>query len=210
MDINKRSTEMKDFFNRAVDIDYDERHSKLMKGKERLIDFLPKNINRIMDLGSGTGLQLIKLYKEYPNVKTIAIDISDGMLKKLKERNLSDNIEIVNKSYFDYDFGNGINDAVMSTQSLHHFNIEDKTRLYQKVYDSLKEAGVFVNEDYFVFTDEEEKEKMNDYIQQEKGPEAHYDTPLTMNHEMEILRSVGFNEIEKEITDDYKIIIARK
>ena len=38
---------------------------------------------------------------------------------------------------------------------------------------------------------------MNDYIQQEKGPEAHYDTPLTMNHEMEILRSVGFNEIEK-------------
>ena len=77
-----------------LDIDYDEKHLKLIEAKEKIIDFLPKNLDKIIDLGTGTGLQLIKLYKEYPNVHTIAIDISDGMLKKLEEKHISDNITI--------------------------------------------------------------------------------------------------------------------
>lgn len=119
-------------------LNYDERHLEHIKAKERVIDFLPTNVEQVLDLGSGTGLQLIKLYKVYPNVHTTAIDISDGMLKKLKERNISDNIKIVNKSFFDYDFGNSFNDAVISTQALHHFEPNDKIVLYKKVYDSLK------------------------------------------------------------------------
>ena len=99
MNLVKRSNEMKDFFNKVVDIDYDEKHSKMIKAKEKIVDFLPSDIEKIIDLGSGTGLQLIKLYKVFPNVKTTAIDISDGMLKKLYERHISDNITIINKSY---------------------------------------------------------------------------------------------------------------
>ena len=85
---------MNEFFNRVVDIDYDERHLKLIEAKEKIIDFLPENMKNVIDLGTGTGLQLIKLYKVYPNVHTTAIDISDGMLKKLEERHISDNITI--------------------------------------------------------------------------------------------------------------------
>ena len=209
MNLDKRANEMKSFFNKVKD-GYDDRHLKLMKGKERVIDFLPKNINRILDLGAGTGLQLIKLYKLFPNVKTIAIDASDGMLQKLKDRNLSDNIEIINTNFFNYDFGKEVNDAVISTQALHHFNVEDKTMLYKKVYDSLKKDGLFIIEDYYVFTDEEEKQKMDDYINEVRGKEANYDTPLTINHEVEILKSVGFKKVETEITEDYKIIISKK
>ena len=99
MDLNKRANEMNAFFNKVVDIYYDERHLKVIKSKEKIVDFLPKNIENIIDLGAGTGLQLIKLYKEYPNVYTTAIDISDGMLKKLEDRHISENITIVNKSF---------------------------------------------------------------------------------------------------------------
>ena len=209
MDLNKRANEMNDFFNKVVDIDYDERHLKLIEAKEKIIDFLPKNMEKVIDLGAGTGLQLIKLYKEYPNVHTTAIDISDGMLKKLEERHISDNITIVNKSFFDYEFGNDI-DAVISSQALHHFEPNDKLTLYKKVFDCLKNDGVFVNEDYFVDTEEKEKQLFEDYYNLIRGEEKHYDTPLTIEHEIEILKEAGFSKIEKCITDNYKILIAKK
>ena len=209
MDLNKRANEMNEFFNRVVDIDYDERHLKLIEAKEKIIDFLPGNMKNVIDLGTGTGLQLIKLYKKYPNVHTIAIDISDGMLKKLEERHISDNITIVNKSFFDYDFGNDI-DAVISSQALHHFEPKDKLTLYKKVYDCLKKDGVFVNEDYFAEDEETEKQLFEDYYNLVRGEGKHYDTPLTIDHEIEILKEVGFRKIEKCITDNYKILIAVK
>lgn len=209
MDLNKRANEMNEFFNRVVDIDYDERHLKLIEAKEKIIDFLPKNMKNVIDLGTGTGLQLIKLYKEYPNVHTTAIDISDGMLKKLEERHISDNITIVNKSFFDYDFGNDI-DAVISSQALHHFESNDKLTLYKKVYECLKKDGVFVNEDYFAENEETEKKLFEDYYNLVRGEGKHYDTPLTIEHETEILKEVGFSSVETCITDNYKIIIAKK
>ena len=209
MDLNKRANEMNEFFNRVVDIDYDERHLKLIEAKEKIIDFLPKNMEKVIDLGAGTGLQLIKLYKEYPNVHTIAIDISDGMLKKLEERHISDNITIVNKSFFDYDFGTEV-DAVISTQALHHFESNDKLTLYKKVYECLKKDGIFVNEDYFAEDEEAEKQLFEDYYNLVRGEGKHYDTPLTIEHETEILKEVGFSSVETCITDNYKIVIAKK
>ena len=208
MNLNKRAKEMNLFFNRVVDIDYDQKHLQKIKGKERVIDYLPHDVKNIIDLGSGTGLQLIKLYQVYPNVHTLAIDISDGMLKKLKERNISNNIEIVNASFFDYPFGKNM-DAVISTQALHHFSEEDKLILYKKVYDSLKNGGLFINEDFFVDTLEEEQQKFKNYEEQIYGPDSHYDTPLTVEHEIDILRKVGFI-VNCEITDDYKILVAKK
>ena len=208
MDLNKRANEMKEFFNEKI-AGYDELHLKIIEGKEKIVDFIPKEASEIIDLGSGTGLQLIKLYKEYPNVHTIAIDVSDEMLKKLEERHISDNITIVNKSFFDYDFGKDV-DAVISTQALHHFEPNDKLTLYKKVYECLKEHGVFVNEDYFAEDENSEKQGFEDYYNLVRGEGKHYDTPLTIDHEIEILKEVGFSNIEKCITDNYRIVIAKK
>ena len=209
MNLTKRSKEMKEFFNKVVDIDYDERHSKVINAKEKIVDFIPNNTEKIIDLGAGTGLQLIKLYKVFPNVKTIAIDISDGMLKKLQERNISDNITIVNESFFDYDFGSSI-DAVISTQALHHFEPCDKDILYKKVFNCLKDAGVFIIEDVFAKDDDMEKKGFEDYKNLVKGEDKHYDTPLTIEHEIDILKNAGFNNIEHYKGDNYNILILKK
>lgn len=209
MNLVKRSNEMKDFFNKVVDIDYDEKHSKMIKAKEKIVDFLPKDIEKIIDLGAGTGLQLIKLYKVFPNVKTTAIDISDGMLKKLEERHISDNITIINQSFFEYEFGKDI-DAVISTQALHHFDSSDKRTLYRKVYECLREHGVFVIEDYFAIDDDVERQGFEDYKNLVKGIDSHYDTPLTISHEIDILKSVGFSDVEHFNGENYNILISRK
>ena len=208
MDLNKRANEMKNFFNEKID-GYDELHLKIIDGKEKIVDFIPKDAKNIIDLGAGTGLQLIRVYKELPNVKTTEIDVSDEMLKKLKERHISENITIVNQSFFDYDFGSNI-DAVISTQALHHFEPSDKLTLFKKIYDCLRIGGIFVNEDYFAENDDIEKQRFEDYKNLVKGEGKHYDTPLTIDHEINILKEAGFSYVEKYITDDYKITIAKK
>ena len=208
MDLNKRANEMKNFFNEKIN-GYDELHLKIIAGKEKIVDFIPKDAKNIIDLGAGTGLQLIKVYNELPDVKTTAIDISDEMLKKLEERHISENITIVNQSFFDYDFSSNI-DAVISTQALHHFEPNDKLTLFKKVYDCLRNGGIFVNEDYFADNDDIEKQGFEDYKNLVKGEGKHYDTPLTIDHEINILKKAGFSDVEKYITDDYKITIAKK
>lgn len=209
MNLVKRSNEMKDFFNKVVDIDYDQKHSKMLAAKEKIVDFLPDDIKNIIDLGAGTGLQLIKLYKVFPNVKTTAIDISDGMLKKLEERHISDNITIINQSFFEYEFGKDI-DAVISTQALHHFDSFDKKTLYRKVYECLRNHGVFVIEDYFAVDDDAERQGFEDYRNLVNGLDSHYDTPLTIPHEIDILREAGFSDVEHFKGENYNVLISRK
>ncbi len=208
MDLNKRANEMKEFFNEKIDT-YDELHLKIIEGKEKIVDFIPKSAKKIIDLGTGTGLQLIRVYKEFPNIKTIAIDVSDEMLKKLEERHISDNITIINESFFDCDFGINI-DAVISTQALHHFEPNDKLALYKKVYNCLNNGGIFVNEDYFAETEELERKGFEDYKNLARGEGKHYDTPLTIEHEIEILKEVGFKKVDKFETENYRIVIAEK
>ena len=208
MNLNNRAKEMKEFFNAKID-GYDELHLKQIEGKEKIVEFIPKDTKNIIDLGAGTGLQLIKVYKEFPEIKTTAIDVSDEMLKKLAERNISDNITIINESFFDYEFGLNI-DAVISTQALHHFDSNDKLTLFKKVYNCLKNGGVFINEDYFAVDEETEKQGFEDYKNLARGEGKHYDTPLTLAHEIEILKEAGFSQVDKCVTDNYKIVIAKK
>ena len=179
-------------------------HLKIIKAKEKIVDFIPKDAKNIIDLGTGTGLQLIKVYKEFPNIKTIAIDVSDEMLKKLEDRHISDNITIVNESFFDYDFGYYFLSFLFTSFP------KDKLVLFKKIYDSLKEGGVFINEDYYVESLEEEKKGFDDYKNLVKGEGKHYDTPLTIEHEIELLKEAGFSNILKYVTDEEKIVVATK
>ena len=73
--------------------------------------------------------------------------------------------------------------------------------------DLLKELNV---EDYFAEDDESEKQGFEDYRNQVKGEGKHYDTPLTIEHEIDILKQAGFENVNTYITDDYRIIIATK
>lgn len=109
-------------------------------------------LDKVLDLGCGTGLELERLFKLYKDVKVTAIDLSEKMLKKLK-RKFADkisNMEIICGSFVDVNFGLDLYDLVLSTYSLHHFCVDEKLVLYKKIYESLKTGRRFVNGDYTV------------------------------------------------------------
>ena len=142
-------------------------------------------------------------FEEYPfyNILT-GIDLSQGMLDILKSKFPDKEMNLIQHSYFDVPFGTEKFDCAISVESLHHFTKEEKIPLYTKLYKALKNGGYFILTDYFSLSDEEEimhRENLAK-LKAEQGITDnefyHYDTPLTIQHEIEALLSAEFKAVE--------------
>ena len=139
------------------------------------------------------------------------------MLDRLLEKHSDKQLTVVCRDYFQYDFGSGKWDAVISFESLHHFLPEQKEELYGKACRGLRDGGILLLGDYTACCEEEEELLRSTYLEKRKKsaiPEerfVHFDIPLTIEHELELLRSVGFSV--KEVVDapeEATIIMAEK
>ena len=197
---------MDDFFAARVD-DYDEHMRTTIEGASDFYAYtaslLPAETGtRVLDLGCGTGLELEEYFRLNPEADVTGIDLSEAMLKALKEKLPDRRISLVVGSYFDVPFGEKKYDAAVSVESLHHFPAEQKETLYAKLRAALKDNGFFVLTDYFAESEEMEKEYFRNLkqLRAEQGlPEDeffHYDTPLTADHEIRVLRQAGFSDVQ--------------
>lgn len=209
MNLYERNQKVRNFFNEEIN-NYDNVHSKYMETKETLADNLDKDSKKILDLGGGTGLELIHLFELFPEANVTVIDITENMLEKLKTRSFSNQVKTICGDFFEVDFGENY-DAVISTSALHHFKKEEKLKLYKKILDCLKNNGQFINCDYIAITQEKEDEQLYE-LEHNFDDYRHIDIPLTIEHELEILKSVGFSDITSDKIEefDYSLIKARK
>lgn len=197
---------MSDFFENRLE-GYDEHMMTEIESADEFYPFTAAQLPDeeeccVLDLGCGTGLELESYYLRCPSAKVTGIDLSTGMLDALRKKFSEKDITLVVGSYFDVPFGEGMFDAAVSVESLHHFTKEEKLPLYTKLCSALKEDGYFVLTDYFAASDEEEREYRQDLIalKKEQGITDdefyHYDTPLTVKHETEALLEAGFSSVE--------------
>lgn len=208
--------EMSDFFTKRLD-DYEEHMSVWEKSYQLFAESLPFGCQKILDLGCGTGLELDKIWQKDPDIDVTGVDLCQSMLDKLLEKHADKHLTTVCQDYFQYDFGHGKWDAVISFESLHHFLPERKEILYRKAYKGLKNGGVFILGDYIACCDEEEELLRSVYLEKRRQsaiPDnyfVHFDIPLTLEHECRLLQDAGFM-IEKvlENPDNATIITARK
>lgn len=193
------------FFEARLD-GYDEHMLDHIKGARVFYPFtaalLPQNDGaRVLDLGCGTGLELEYYFARNPAAHITGIDLSAGMLNALKAKFPGKRLQLICGSYFDVPLGNGF-DAAVSVESLHHFTAEEKIKLYTELFAALKPGGYFVLTDYFACDDESERflRQELERLKQEEGicdeQFYHYDTPLTVEHEMEALQKAGFQKVE--------------
>lgn len=196
---------MDDFFAARVD-GYDEHMRTTIEGASDFYAYtasrLPAETGaRVLDLGCGTGLELEEYFRLNPEADVTGIDLSEAMVKVLKEKLPDRKISLILGSYFDVPFGEKKYDAAVSVESLHHFPAEQKETLYTKLHAALKDNGFFVLTDYFAESEELEKEYFRNLkqLRAEQGlPEDeffHYDTPLTAGHEIQVLRQAGFSDV---------------
>ena len=155
----------------------------------------------ILDLGCGTGLELGYYFELVPTARVTGIDLAPGMLAALRDKFPGKSLTLIAGSYFDVPLGACAFDAAVSVESLHHFTKEEKIPLYEKVWNALKPGGFLILTDYFALSDEEERSRRAELLRlkREQGVRDdefyHYDTPLTVDHETEALRSAGFSSV---------------
>ena len=124
------------------------------------------------------------------------------MLAELKRKFADKDVTLICGSYFDVPLGENLFDATVSVESLHHFTKEEKIGLYSKLHTALKDHGYFILTDYFSLSDDEEQLHRQNFmaLKAEQGITDdefyHYDTPLTVKHEVEALVEAGFASVE--------------
>lgn len=192
--------EMSAFFGARLD-GYEAHMAQWEKAYACFAEHLPENCQSILDLGCGTGLELQSVFSRFPDVHITGIDLSEKMLSELRRSYAERNMKLICGDYFQIPFDAAQYDAVISFQSLHHFKPKNKLTLFQKVYDSLKENGVFLECDYLACCDEEEHLLFSECARRRAASGiaenvfVHFDTPLTVSHESELLYQAGFSEV---------------
>ena len=197
---------MSEFFDSRIE-GYEEHMLDCIEGAREFYPFtaslLPtKTGARVLDLGCGTGLELDEFFALNPSARVTGIDLAPRMLASLREKFPDKELELIEGSYFELELGDGVFDAAVSVESLHHFTKREKTSLYSRLHRALLDGGYFILTDYFAETDALERSLREDYLHLRSeqgiadGEFYHYDTPLTVAHETEALLEAGFSSVE--------------
>jgi len=116
------------------------------EGEGVLLEQVPGDARRILDLGTGDGRLLSLLSRDRPGRVGVGLDISEPMLQAAHERFLDDRrITLLEHDLAEPLPALGRFDAVVSSFCIHHLEHERKRSLYGEVLDLLEPGGVFAN-----------------------------------------------------------------
>ena len=121
------------------------------EGESALLEFIPADTRRILDLGTGDGrlLALVRqelVRREHPDTEAVAVDFSPAMLDAVRKRFAGESsVSVVARNMDEPLPALGKFDAVISSFAIHHLVHERKRALYAEIYGLLNPGGVFCN-----------------------------------------------------------------
>ena len=205
MDDALKLEEMAAFFEKRLD-GYDAHMRSEIEGASQFYAFTAEQLPagraaEVLDLGCGTGLELEEYFRLNPDAAVTGIDLCQPMLDSLAAKFPGRRLNLVCASYFEAELPAAAYDAAVSVESLHHFPAEQKLSLYRKLCAALREDGYFILTDYFAESEALEKEYFANLETLKREQQLddrhfyHYDTPLTVEHEMAVLAEAGFGDV---------------
>jgi len=167
------------------------------EGEGVLLEHVPRDARRVLDLGTGDGRLLALLHRERPAMMGVGLDFSELMLAAARERFAGDErIELV-----DHDLAEplpelGRFDAVLSSMAIHHLEHERKRSLYGEIFDLLKPGGIFANFEHVASPTRRLHLAFFAAIDEPLEYEDPSDRLLDVESQLGWLRELGFDDVD--------------
>lgn len=129
---------------------YDATRWSFLFGRSSIIDYLPELAPgaQILDIGCGTGTNLIRLLKRYPEAHLTGIDLSPEMLEvATKKIGPTSSITLQNKSYQHLDIQDNSIDVILLSYSLTMMQ-RDYLTILNQLKSHLKPNGILAAVDF--------------------------------------------------------------
>ncbi len=168
-----------------------------LEGESVLLEHVPREVGRVLDLGTGSGRLLGLLQANRPQMASVGLDFSELMLRRARERFAGDErIELV-----EHDLGQPLPDlgrfhAVVSSFAIHHLEHERKRALYAEVFDLLEPGGVFANFEHVASPTPRLHAAFFAAIDEPLENEDPSDRTLDVETQLTWLREIGFDDVD--------------
>jgi SAM-dependent methyltransferase len=167
------------------------------EGEAALLEFVPPDAARILDLGSGNGRLLALAKADRPRAQFVALDFSPAMLRELGKRfDGDDQVKIVA-----HDFSNplpplGQFDSVISCFAIHHVPHPRKRTLYQEVFHLLRLGGTFCNLEHVAPPSDRLHRQFLERVGISPDREDPSNKLLDLEQQLSWLREIGFVDVD--------------
>jgi tRNA (cmo5U34)-methyltransferase len=170
---------------------------RCVEGERVLFEHIPRDVRRILDLGTGDGRLLAYLRVDRPKMHCVGLDFSEVMLEKARKRFAEDNhIELVKHDLDTPLPALGSFDAVVSSLAIHHLEHERKRSLYGEVFDLLEPGGMFANFEHVASPTHRLHEAFFQAIGEPIENADPSDRLLDVERQLGWLRALGFEDVD--------------
>lgn len=167
------------------------------EGESVLLEQVPGNARRVLDLGTGDGRLLAMLQAGRPEMHGVGLDFSEVMLDAARERFVDDeHVELVQHDLSEPLPELGRFDVVISSFAIHHLDHDRKRSLYGEVFDLLEPGGVFANFEHVASPTHRLHLAFFEAIGEPIENEDPSDRLLDVQTQIEWLRTLGFDDVD--------------
>lgn len=172
-------------------------HGRRAEGESVLIEHLPRDLARVLDLGTGDGRLLALLRADGPEIEAVGLDSSQLMLDAARERFAGAPwVELV-----DHDLSEPLPDlgrfqAVVSSMAIHHLNHARKRSLCREIFELLEPGGVFANFDHVASPTPRLHAAFFAAIDEPLENEDPSDQTLDVESQLQFLRDASFDDVD--------------
>jgi tRNA (cmo5U34)-methyltransferase len=180
-----------------------------------------KNGLMLLDIGCGDGILSKYIQSKSPENTFYLLDGSYRMLEKAKQNVQGPNVFYIHQTFEEYmaaEADDARYDFIYSANAIHHLDLASKCRLYAKIFQELKEGGLFINIDPVLPSSElseqwqfnmwrdwmnetlnncglnDQVDKYNDFPLQYKMKSEN--KPSSLFDQMQALGEVGFEDVD--------------
>jgi SAM-dependent methyltransferase len=167
------------------------------EGEGNLLEQVPGDARRVLDLGTGDGRLLGLLARDRPGILSVGLDVSEPMLQAAHERFGDDErITLLEHDLADPLPALGRFDVVVSSFAIHHLEHERKQALYAEVLDLLEPGGVFANLEHVASPTHRLHLAFFAAIDEPLEDEDPSDRLLDVETQLGWLRELGFDDVD--------------